>query len=115
LTQQRNGRTIGRLDRLLEELKLIQLPIRMNNAVSQVSAYVEDFPPSDGRSDHQQTGVDPLYLDELAHELRQPLSTIESLAYYLEITANDDRTCRHLQQIRLMVDRASRILDRAVA
>jgi hypothetical protein len=58
-------------------------------------------------------GLHPRSNDDLAHALRQPLSTIESLAYYLELTTEDDQICRHLRQIRLMVDRANRILEQA--
>ncbi len=90
----------------------------MNNAVPQVSTFPQD--PSfknDDEMNHllQGTGVHPACTDELAHELRQPLSTIESLAYFLEMTTPDDRVCRHLEQIRLMVTRANRILDHASA
>jgi signal transduction histidine kinase len=88
----------------------------MNNAVSQVDASLDATPfENDELRDRQGTGVRPPRIEDLAHELRQPLSTIESLAYYLEITAADDRVCRQLQQIRRMVDRASRILDHAAA
>ncbi len=89
----------------------------MNNAVPQVSAFLQD--PSvendDENNDYRVTAVHPACTDELAHELRQPLSTIESLAYLLEMTTPDDRVCRHLEQIRLMVTRANRILDHASA
>jgi signal transduction histidine kinase len=51
-------------------------------------------------------------LEELAHELRQPLGVIESLAYFLEITAEDEQLCGHLQRIQAMVVQANRILDR---
>ncbi len=86
----------------------------MNNVVYQTSAPREDFPhEDDGVKIHHRSGATPVDLDELAHELRQPLSTIESLAYYLEMTAADDQICRHLEKIRLMVTRANRILDHA--
>ena len=49
-------------------------------------------------------------LDELVHELRQPLSVIESLAYFLELTSEDDKACRHLQQIQAMVLQTNQIL-----
>lgn len=52
-------------------------------------------------------------IDEIAHELRQPLSTIEALAYFLELTAQDERTCAHLQRIQAMVLQANRILERS--
>lgn len=46
------------------------------------------------------------------HELRQPLGVIESIAYFLEITAEDERLCSHLQRIQAMVLQANRILER---
>jgi signal transduction histidine kinase len=51
--------------------------------------------------------------EELAHELRQPLGVIESLAYFLEITAEDDQVRGHLQRIQAMVLQANRILERS--
>ena len=53
--------------------------------------------------------------DDLAHELRQPLSVIESLAYYLELTAADPSTAGHLRKIQAMVWEANRILADARA
>ena len=50
--------------------------------------------------------------DDLAHDLRQPLSVIETLAYYLEITSGDERVCAHLQRIQAMVSQANSILER---
>ncbi len=49
---------------------------------------------------------------DLVHDLRQPLSTIEALAAYLEIVlpANETRAREHLQEIRLQVTLADRIL-----
>jgi signal transduction histidine kinase len=52
-------------------------------------------------------------LDDLVHELRQPLSVIESVAYLLEMTSKDAKFSPHLQQIQAMVRQASHILDRA--
>ena len=86
---------------------------RMNNAVSQVS--LETSPSGDERENRFRSGVHPRSIDDLAHALRQPLSTIESLAFYLELTSENDQICRHLRQIRLMVDRASNILEEASA
>lgn len=53
-------------------------------------------------------------LENLSHELQQPLSVIESLAYYLELTSKDQGACVHLQQIQAMVRRANRILSEAL-
>lgn len=50
--------------------------------------------------------------EELAHELRQPLGVIESLAYFLEITADDEHVRGHSQRIQSMVLQANRILQR---
>ena len=83
----------------------------MNNVVPPVSALRAGHPNSQSQ---QMTGVNPVNLEELAHELRQPLSTIESLAYYLEITSGDDQVCRYLEQIRMLVTRANGILDHAI-
>jgi signal transduction histidine kinase len=52
-------------------------------------------------------------LDDLAHEVRQPLSVIESLAYYLELTCTDEKTRAHLQRIQAMVLQAGLILKRS--
>jgi signal transduction histidine kinase len=52
-------------------------------------------------------------LDELVHELRQPLSTIECLTYYLELVCTDSGTRSHLERIQDMVVQANRILEHA--
>jgi len=52
----------------------------------------------------------------LAHELRQPLSTIESIAYYLEIVLarHDGRTRQQLEKLQRLVHQANWILSDAV-
>ena len=52
----------------------------------------------------------------LAHELRQPLSTIESIAYYLKIVVpqKDARTHQHLEKLQEVVQQAGWILSDAV-
>ena len=50
--------------------------------------------------------------DELAHELRQPLGVIESLAYFLEMSESDPQAAGHLQRIQAMVLKANDILER---
>ena len=47
-------------------------------------------------------GANPVLSEEIIHELRQPLGVIDSLAYYLELTAVDERFYAHLEQIRAM-------------
>jgi nitrogen-specific signal transduction histidine kinase len=53
-------------------------------------------------------------LQQLAHELRQPLSVIETSAYCLELLLPDDDAAghAHLARIRDQVECASRILNR---
>ena len=63
----------------------------------------------------QLAGVYPAALDNLLHELRQPLSIIESLAYCLERSATDGTTLAHLSRIQAMVVEAHCILERACA
>lgn len=48
---------------------------------------------------------------ELIHELRQPLSVVESLAYYLELTSSDERSAARLQKIQAMVCKINEILE----
>jgi len=60
------------------------------------------------------TGANPVFSNDLVHELRQPLGVIDSLAYYLELVATDEKSCSHLQRIRAMVAQTNRILERAV-
>jgi signal transduction histidine kinase len=55
----------------------------------------------------------PQKLDDLVHELRQPLSTIECLTYYLELVCTDMETRSHLRRIQDMVTNANHILERA--
>jgi hypothetical protein len=55
--------------------------------------------------------LDPLLIAELVHELRQPLSTIECLAYYLEITSGDEVVCQQMQRIQHLVWQANNILE----
>jgi signal transduction histidine kinase len=87
----------------------------MSNAVSGACISVDNFPISDDDLLTQQRtdGGDRVLVEELAHELRQPLSAIESLAYYLEITTESEQTRGHLEQIRFLVDRANQILREA--
>lgn len=55
-------------------------------------------------------------LHNLAHELRQPLSTIEAMAYYLEMTLPADQidTRQYLCRMQQLIEQANGILNRAV-
>jgi signal transduction histidine kinase len=53
-------------------------------------------------------------LRELVHELRQPLSSIEAIAYYLEMTlpASQVQARQHMTQLQRLVEEANTILER---
>lgn len=87
----------------------------MNDVVQQITMPRQDVTLNRGITKGDQiAGVAPVALDDLVHELRQPLSAIESLAYFLEITASDERVRGHLQRIQKMVSRAHGILDHSL-
>jgi signal transduction histidine kinase len=81
----------------------------MNNLLPTIAASASQQLESEGSrssiGDHRGSAW-----ENLAHELRQPLSVIESLAYYLELTSKDEGACVHLRHIQLMVHQANRIL-----
>ncbi len=86
----------------------------MNEVLSNISTPREEasLPRGDSRGG-QFAGVTPAALDELVHEIRQPLSVIESLAYYLELTVPDEKVRFHLERIQAMVAQTNRILEHA--
>jgi signal transduction histidine kinase len=53
-------------------------------------------------------------LRELVHELRQPLSSIEAIAYYLEMTlpVGQVEARRHMLDLQRLVEDANAILER---
>jgi signal transduction histidine kinase len=86
----------------------------MNKVASPFSVVRQDVPLAHSEIlTRKLAGVNPVLPNEIIHELRQPLSVIDSLAYYLEITAADEKIYVHLDQIRAMVSQANRILERA--
>jgi signal transduction histidine kinase len=87
----------------------------MNDVIPQMTMPRQDVTLGRGIAKADQiAGVAPAGLDDLVHDLRQPLSAIESLAYFLEITAADEKVRVHLQRIQAMVCRAHGILDRSL-
>jgi nitrogen-specific signal transduction histidine kinase len=52
----------------------------------------------------------------LVHELRQPLSSIEAIAYYLEMTlpAEQVQARQYMRRLQQLVDQASSVLDSAI-
>jgi signal transduction histidine kinase len=87
----------------------------MIKAVPQLNSRVQDVSLAhiNASSRHQFAGAIPVPLEDFIHELRQPLGVIDALAYYLELTASDDKSSVHLERIRAMVAQANRILERA--
>lgn len=55
-------------------------------------------------------------LRDLVHELRQPLSSIEAIAYYLEMTlpAGQCQAREYMVQLQRLVEDTNTILERAV-
>ena len=54
---------------------------------------------------------------ELIHEMRQPLSSIEAIAYYLEMTlpADQAQARQYMRRLQQLVDQSNSILDRAAS
>ena len=87
----------------------------MNEVALQFNPMRQDVSLAHGDVPSITTGVNPVFSEDLIHELRQPLGVIDSMAYYLELKAIDERSCAHLAQIRSMVCQVNRILERAVS
>lgn len=56
-------------------------------------------------------------VQDLVHELRQPLSSIEAIAYYLEMTlpAEQSQARQYMRRIQQLVDEAGVTLNSAVS
>jgi len=56
-------------------------------------------------------------IGDLVHELRQPLSSIEAIAYYLEMTlpAEQCQARQYMRRLQQLVDQAESILARTVS
>ena len=86
----------------------------MNDVVSEIAIPRKDVTLGRGHAKGLPcAGAIPAAFDDLLHDLRQPLSAIDSLAYFLEITSPDESVREHLQRIQAMVARAHGILDRS--
>lgn len=59
----------------------------------------------------------PETICELVHDLRQPLSSIEAIAYYLEMTlpADQPEARQYMRRLQQLVEQAELVLDRAGA
>lgn len=59
--------------------------------------------------------MDSIALRDLAHELRQPLSTIEAIAYYLALVLpHDEKTQEHLDRLQRLVEQSNWILSNSL-
>jgi signal transduction histidine kinase len=86
----------------------------MNKATPPFNVVTQEVPLAHSEIINRRlAGVNPVLSEEIIHELRQPLGVIDSLAYYLELTARDEKMCGHLERIRAMVSQANGILERA--
>jgi len=54
---------------------------------------------------------------ELIHDLRQPLSSIEAIAYYLEMTLPADQwqARQYMRRLQQLVDQTNSVLDRTAS
>ena len=93
-------------------LRLFRQNTRMNTVVSQFTAFLPDVEPA-GDPQLSNAGATPVHLDELIHELRQPLGVIESLTYFIELTTTDDKIRPRLEHIQSMLTKAHHILENA--
>jgi signal transduction histidine kinase len=86
----------------------------MNTVVSQFTAAEQDVSLVPGEiSLLSQSGASPAFLEDLIHELRQPLGVIETLAYFIEITTTDEAIATRLQHMQAMLTKVHHILESA--
>jgi hypothetical protein len=84
----------------------------MNTVVSPFTAFLPDVEPAGDQRIHN-TGANPVHLDELIHEIRQPLGVIESLTYFIELTTTDDKIRPRLEHIQSMLAKVHHMLENA--
>ncbi len=60
---------------------------------------------------------DPETVIDLVHDLRQPLSSIESIAFYLDLQLSPEQVeaRKHVLKLQDLVEEARQVLSRAVA
>lgn len=64
---------------------------------------------------HRQSESAAAVVGQIAHELRQPLSAMEAIVYYLQLTVTDDpRTRFQIEKLRQLVEQSGSILSDAV-
>jgi signal transduction histidine kinase len=69
-----------------------------------------------GPADSQAPALPTDILRAIAHQLRQPLSSIETIAFYLSMVVphKDEKIQQQLRQIRMLVEQSNRILTEGV-
>jgi signal transduction histidine kinase len=79
--------------------------------------YTDNAPPAQDLFSPLRPQLKETLLVNLAHELRQPLSTIESIAYYLELSLPqaDPRVKEQLTRVRQMVEQSGWMIEDALA
>jgi nitrogen-specific signal transduction histidine kinase len=70
---------------------------------------------SSGETKHRRTDSTEAMIDELAHDLRQPLSAIEHLAFLLQMSVTDGKAAGYIEQIQDLIEQANRVLENARA
>jgi nitrogen-specific signal transduction histidine kinase len=83
---------------------LVETPPRLVEALPRLEAHIPPLPAEETVRD-------------LVHELRQPLSSIEAIAYYLEMTLPPEQFLarQYMRRIQMLVDEASLALNAAVS
>ncbi len=84
----------------------------MSTAVSPFTTQLRDADPATDEK-ISVSGVTPVNLDELIHELRQPLGVLESLTYFIEITTTDESISPQLEHMQSMLAKVHHILEDA--
>jgi hypothetical protein len=85
----------------------------MKTVVSPFTAFLPDVEPAGIEKPSSHTGANPVHLDELIHEIRQPLGVIESLTYFIELTTTDDKIRPRLEHIQSMLAKVHHMLENA--
>src|SRR5580692_5306774 len=82
---------------------LVEAPPRLVEVLPRLEAHIAPLPAEETMRD-------------LVHELRQPLSSIEAIAYYLEMTlpAEQFEARQYMSQLQRLVADANTILERSV-
>lgn len=82
---------------------------------SQCVILQQDFSTAAGESQRRHNAPAGLTaaLEDLVHDLRQPLGSIDSIVYFMELTVREPQIFTQLQKIRGLVAQASNILEQA--